>query len=68
MIKLPCDNLKDFVVGIKHFYTVYEGNYQLAQTVILYCENWQEKFEVIHIIRHEGNTVLGLKYKGVRKN
>lgn len=66
-MRLPCDNLQDFVNGIRHYYTVYEGDYQEGDTVILYNHHEEYYFKVRIIIRYPGRIILGLVTEEVDK-
>ena len=63
MTKLPCDNLTDFINGMKHFYSVGKNQFEQGQQVILYNDQQEEVFEIVNVIRFKEHYVLGLKYK-----
>lgn len=60
MNRLYCDNLNDFILGMRHYYTVYEGAYREGDSVILYNDHHEALFTVMNVIRHEGKISLGL--------
>ena len=63
MTKLPCDNLTDFIYGMKHFYSVGKNQFEQGQQVILYNDQQEEVFEIVNVIRFKEHYVLGLRYK-----
>ena len=63
MAKLPCDNLTDFINGMKHFYSVGKSDYREGQQVILYNNQQEEVFEIVNVMRFKEYDVLGIKYK-----
>ena len=60
MTRLPADNLQDFIYGLRHYYTVYEGTYKEGDSVVLYSDHQEEVFIIRNIIRNQGKITLGL--------
>lgn len=61
MLRLPCDNLREFIEGMKIFYTVYDDQiYQINDLVSLYNDNEEHVF-VINYIHYMSGRVLALE-------
>ena len=59
-MRLPCDNLDDFINGIKHYYSVTTDKYQIGDIVTLYNDQEECKFRVMYILNFKEHNVLHL--------
>lgn len=64
MTRLPCENLTDFINGLKHFYSVDKGSFKEGQHIILHNDHEEKIFEIINVIRFDEYNVLGIKCRG----
>ena len=44
-MKLPCDNIDDFIRGIKHYYSVTTDKYQIGDIITLYNDQKNASLE-----------------------
>ena len=59
-MKLPCDNIDDFIRGIKHYYSVTTDEYLIGDIVTLYNEHTECKFRVMYILNFKEHKILHL--------
>lgn len=64
MIRLPCENLTEFINSSKIFYRVSKGLHKVGQSVVLYNDGQEATFKIMHMLHFEHDEVLGLKLKG----
>ena len=64
-MRLPCDNLDDFINGIKHYYSVTTDKYQIGDIVTLYNDQEECKFRVMYILNFKEHNVLHLSEEGL---
>ena len=64
-MKLPCDNIDDFIRGIKHCYSVTTDKYQIGDIVTLYNDQEECKFRVMYILNFKEHRVLHLMEEGL---
>ena len=59
-MRLPCDNIDDFIRGIKHYYSVTTDKYQIGDIVTLYNNQKECKFRVMYILNFKEQKILHL--------
>ena len=59
-MKLPCENIDDFIHGIKHHYSVTTDKYQIGDIVTLYNKHKECKFRVMYILNFKEHKILHL--------
>lgn len=59
-MKLPCDNIDDFINGKKHHYSVTTDKYQIGDIVTLYNDQEECKFRVMYILNFKEHKILHL--------
>lgn len=60
-MKLPCDNIDDFIQDHLHHYSVNDRNYERGQVVTLYSNEKEHDFEIMYVSHFAEHTVLHLK-------
>lgn len=63
-MKLPCDNITEFIDGVKRFYKVDEDKYKVGDTVTLFNSQYEHDFRVTNVFYWDGYvlTLKGLRY------
>ena len=59
-MKLPCENIHDFINGKKHHYSVTTDKYQIGDIITLYNDQKESKFRVMYILNFKEHRVLHL--------
>ena len=59
-MRLPCDNIHDFINGKKHHYSVTSDKYQIGDIVTLYNDQEECKFRVMYILNFKEHKILHL--------
>lgn len=59
-MKLYADNLNQFIIGERQFYTVQSSNYKRGDVVTLYDNHQEHEFKIYTAVHWGGNTILGL--------
>ena len=59
-MKLPCDNIDDFIHGIKHYYSVETDKYQIGDIITLHNDHKECKFRVMYILNFKEHKILHL--------
>ena len=59
-MKLPCDNLHDFINGKKHHYSVTTDKYQIGDIVTLHNDQEECNFRVMYILNFKEHKILHL--------
>ena len=59
-MKLPCENIHDFINGIKHHYSVTTDKYQIGDIVTLHSDHKECKFRVMYMLKCKEHTILHL--------
>ena len=59
-MKLPFDNIDDFIEGHKHHYSVTTDKYAIGDIVTLYNNHKECKFRVMYILNFKEHRVLHL--------
>ena len=60
-MRLPCENLKDYELGMKHHYAVEHGEYKVGGVVTLYNEYAECDFNIRYVMDFKENMVLNLE-------
>ena len=61
-MRLPCENIHDFINGIKHHYSVTtDDHYEQGKAITLYNDYNECDFRIENIIRFNEHVVLSLK-------
>lgn len=63
-MRLPCDNITEFIDGVKRFYKVDEDKYKAGDTVTLFNEQYEHDFRVMNVFYWDGYV---LTLKGVER-
>ena len=59
-MRLPCDNIDDFIEGRKHHYSVTTDKYTIGDIVTLYNDQEECKFRVMYILNFKEHKILHL--------
>jgi hypothetical protein len=59
-MRLPCENIYDFINGKKHHYSVTTDKYQIGDIVTLYHNHKECKFRVMYILNFKEHKILHL--------
>ena len=59
-MRLPCENIHDFINGKKHHYSVTTDKYQIGDIITLYNDQKECKFRVMYILNFKEHRVLHL--------
>ena len=59
-MRLPCNNLHDFIRGIKHHYSVDTDKYTIGDIVTLHNDKKECRFRVMYILNFKEHNVLHL--------
>ena len=60
-MRLPCENIDDFINGIKHHYTVTENKHKQGQCVTLYNDYKECDFKITFILHYANEHILHLR-------
>ena len=64
-MRLPCDNIDDFIEGRKHHYSVTTNKYQIGDIVTLHNDHKECNFRVMYILNFKEHRVLHLMEEGL---
>ena len=56
-MKLPCENIDDFIEGRKHHYSVTTDKYQIGDIVTLHNDQKECKFRVMYILNFKEHKI-----------
>ena len=59
-MRLPCENIHDFINGKKHHYSVTTDKYTIGDIVTLHNNQEERKFRVMYILNFKEHNVLHL--------
>ena len=59
-MKLPCENIDDFINGEKNHYSVTTDKYQIGDIVTLHNDQKECKFRVMYILNFKEHKILHL--------
>lgn len=59
-MRLPCENIHDFINGKKHHYSVTTDKYTIGDIVTLHNDQKECKFRVMYILNFKEHKILHL--------
>ena len=60
-MRLPCDNIDDFIQGLNHHYSVTSDQFEQGKAITLFSDYKECDFRIVNIIHFKEHNVLTLR-------